>query len=472
MAPQRAFENLNRIAGIAPTPLPKFEGGEAQLPTPFRAATAAAAALGLSASAAGEIWRLRGGEKQTVAIDLDVAAATLKAGELVRLDGKPVTQETSPATGFYQSGDGRWLRLHGGAQEARLLDLLNAKHDAKAVMEGVSKWNGLALEDAMAFMRLCGSVVRTEEEWRLSPHGRMQGAPIMLKKIGAAQPLRLGTSETPLSGLRVLDVSRYLSGPLCAGLLAQHGAEVLAVRTQRLADDRASQLYTDAGKRKIALDLAKPAEAEMLRKLAREADVFVDSNRVGALAGLGFSPASLAHIAPGIVHVSISAFGGEGPWAQRRGFEDVVQAATGLAAEQGAFTGARRKAGHEAQPELIPAQLLATLTGQLAAAGTVAALMRRIREGGSWRVETSLAATSSWLISLGRLDAVPAKWEPPRALDAYLRSCETEDGRLESLGPVVRMSRTPPLWSGPRLQSAPRWSVAREDMNAAQVKSA
>ena len=388
------------------------------------------------------------------------------------MDGKAVTQESSPTTGFYRSGDGRWLRLHGGAQEERLLDLLNAKRDAKAVMESVSKWNGLALEDAMAFMKLCGAVVRSEEEWRLSPQGRLQNAPIVLKKIGAAPPLRLGDGDAPLAGLRVLDASRVLAGPLAAGLLASHGAEVLALRSPRFAEERAYALATDIGKHKTVLDLAKPAEAEMLRKLAREADVFVDSNRVGSLAQLGFSPASLAHIAPGMIYVSISAFGSEGPWAPRRGYEDVAQAACGLAGEQGAYMAARRKAGHDAQPELIAAHVLDTLTGQLAAAGAIAALLRRIREGGSWRVETSLAATASWLFSLGRLDAVPAQWEQTRALDPYLRSCETEDGRLESLGPVVRMSKTPPLWSGPGLQGAPRWSVAREELNAAKVKSA
>jgi hypothetical protein len=471
MTPQGAFEYLNRTAGIAPTSLPQFEGSEAQLSTPFRAATAAAAALGFAASAAGEIWRLRGGEKQTIAVELGAAAATLNAAAFVRLDGKPLPHDDSPTTGFFQSGDGRWLRLHGGPHAERLLDLLNA--DAKSVMEGVAKWNGLALEDALAFMQLCGAVVRSEEEWRLSPQGRLSPAPIVLRKIGAAPPLRLGEGATPLAGLRVLDVSRVLAGPYGAQLLASHGAEVLAVRTTRASSPDGFAL--DAGKRPCVLDLTKPAEAESLRRLAREADLFVDSNRPGALAKLGFSPASLAHIAPGMIYVSISAFGAEGPWAGRRGFEDVAQAATGLAAEQGAFMAvARRKGHHEVQPELLPGQVLDTLTGQLAAAGALAALVRRIREGGSWLVQTSLAATAAWLVSLGRIDAgeVPLQGLRPRGMDAYLRSCESEVGRLECLGPVVRMSKTPPLWSAPSQTGAPRWASSREELNAAEVQSA
>jgi hypothetical protein len=475
MTPQGAFEYLNRMAGIAPTSLPQFEGNEAQLPTPFRAATAAAAALGFAASAAGEIWRLRGGDKQAIAVELAAAATTLNAAGLVRRDGKSLPQDDEAVTGFFQSGDGRWLRLHGGPHAERLLDLLNANNDAKAVMEGVAKWNGLALEDALAFMQLCGAVVRSEEEWRLSPQGRLLGAPIVLRKIGAAPPLRLGESPTPLAGLRVLDVSRMLAGPYGAQLLASHGAEVLAVRAGRSSEHDVFSLWTDVGKRKTVLDLIKPADAEALRRLAREADLFVDSNRPGAMARLGFSPASLAHIAPGMIYVSISAFGTEGPWASRRGFEDVAQAATGLTAEQGAFMAvARRRGHHDVQPELLPGHVLDTLTGQLAAAGAVAALIRRIREGGSWLVQTSLAATAAWLNSLGRIDTgqVPLQGARTRGMDAYLRSCETEAGRLECLGPVVRMSKTPPLWSAPGLQGAPRWTSSREELNAAEVQSA
>jgi crotonobetainyl-CoA:carnitine CoA-transferase CaiB-like acyl-CoA transferase len=477
MTPQAAFEVLNRVAGIAPLAMPHFEGGEAVIPTPFRAATAAAASLGFVSAAAAEIWRFRGGDKQTVSIELPAAAATLVSHTLARRNGEivPASAPGGAATGFYQSADGRWIYLHGGFPRLAkgALDLLNAKDDAKSVVEGVAKWNALALEDALAFMQLSGAIVRTEEEWRTSMAGNILGAPIVLKKIGQAPPVRLKDSVTPLAGLRVLDLTRVIAGPACGRLLASHGAEVLALRAERMPVIREFDFLLSAGKRQAFLDLAKPADAEELRRLARGADIFLDSCRPGALASLGFSPASLAHISPGMITVSISAYGGEGPWAGRRGWEEVTQAATGLAVEQGAFM-AKRRGRREALPELIPAAVCDYITGYLAAAGALAAMVRRIREGGSWHVQVSLAATAMWLQSLGRLEAgqVPEHWDPLHGLDQYLGSCETSDGWFDFLGPVVRMSKTPPLVSPPpdRIDS-PRWASAHEEANAAEIQS-
>jgi len=478
MTPQAAFEHLNRVAGIAPLAAPHFEGGEAVVPSPFRVATAAAASLGLAAAAAGEIWRFRGGEKQLIAVALGAAAASLVSPALVRRNGQPVPSfEHDPrTTGFFHSADARWVYLHGGFPHLarRTLDLLNAKNEAKSVIEGVAKWNALALEDAMAFMGLTAAVVRSEEEWRTSLPGRFVGAPIVLKKVGNAPPARLKDSQTPLSNFCVLDLTRVVAGPACSRILAGHGAEVLNVRAEHMPALPEIDLGWMAGKRQTLLDLEKPSDAEALRVLARNADIFVDSYRPGALAGLGFSPASLAHIAPGMIYVSISAYGGEGPWASRRGWEEVAQAATGLAHEQGAFMFARRHR-REPLPELIPAAVLDTVTGYLAAAGALAAVLKRIREGGSWLVQTSLAATAEWLSSLGRIDAgaVPEGWDARAGLDQYLHSCETRDGRFELLGPVVRMTKTPPLKSSPPDHfDLPRWASVHEEANAAEIQSA
>ena len=479
MTPQAAFEYLNRITGIAPLGAPAFEGSEAVVSTPMRVATAAATSLGLGGAVAGEIWRFRGGDKQSVAVDLKAAAASLVSYSLLQRNGLPPSRpdETNPATGFYQCADGRWFHLHGGFQHLamRTLDLLNANNDAKSILESVSKWNSLALEETLAFMGLCGAVVRTEEEWRTSVQGRVTPPPLILKKIGNAPPLRLPESSLPLDGVRVLDMTRVLAGPAGSRLLASYGADVLTIRAKRLPSAEFFDLDLEAGKRLAFLDLAKPGDAESLRRLVRGAQVFMDSYRPGALAKLGFSPAALAHIAPGIITVSVSAYGPDGPWAGRRGWEQLVQAAPGLAVEQGAFMAARRKSRRETLPELIPASVLDYTTGYLAAAGAMAALLRRIREGGSWQVQVSLAATAAWLHSLGKIDAasVPESWDARNGLDPYLLSCETKDGRLELLGPVVRMSKTPPLTGGPpEIADAPCWASVQEDANAAQVKSA
>ncbi|MDE2182907.1 MAG: CoA transferase [Alphaproteobacteria bacterium] len=477
MTPQAAFEDLNRIAGIAPLGTPSFPGPESVVPSPFRLATASAAALGFAAAAAAEIWRFRGGERQSIEVDLQAAAASLASWSLTRRNGESLTPGSQgPTTGFYQCADGRWLYLKGCFPHlaARTLDLLNAQDTRQAVMEGVAKWNAQALEDALAFMQLCGAMVRSEKDWRGSVPARVVGAPIVLRKIGAAPPLRLPDSQSPLEALHVLDLTRVIAGPAATRILASHGAEVLTLRADRLPTIEAYDLDLSVGKRFCQLDLEKPSDAETLRRLARGADLFIDSYRPGALAGLGFSPAALAHIAPGMICVSISAYGSEGPWAGRRGFEEVVQAATGLAAEHGAFRAARAKR-RDALPEVLPVQVCDYVTGYLAAAGAMAALIRRIREGGSWLVQVSLAATAMWLQSLGRIDAasVPERWNPRNGLDAYLGSCETKVGRFELLGPVVRMSKTPPLMGAPPDQAdAPRWVSAHEGTHAAEIQSA
>ena len=458
MTPHAAFEFLNRSTGAAPLPVPEFEGAEPQkstseksaaekasekplesFPTPFRLATAAASSLAFGAAAAGEIWRFRGGEKQAVRIDLAAACASLTAPSIVRRNGSsiPPYKDETATTGFYQSADRRWLYLRGGFAHLarRTLELLNAKDNAKSVAEAVAKWNGLALEDAVGFLGLAGAVVRSAEEWRALD--AKPPSPITLTKIGEAPPFRPQNSATPLGGLRVLGLTRLLAGEAATWCLAAHGAEVLSIRSPR--HPAADEVAFAAGKQARELDLAKPGDAEALRLLVRDAQIFVDSHRPGALAKLGFSPATLAHAAPGIVTVSLSAY--SGPWAPRRGFEAVVEAATGLAAEQGVYLAAKRARPQEALPALIGAPVLCTLTGYLAAAGAMAAVLRRIREGGSWHVEVSLAATAAWLMSLGRIDA--AQMTPRDGLDPYLYSCETKDGWFELLGPVVRMDKTP-----------------------------
>src|SRR6202789_1073851 len=468
MTTRDAFAFLNRIAGIAPLKSPHFEGDDPILPTPFRVASAAAAALGLGAAAANETWRLCGGSQQEISLGLNAAASSLVSFALQRLNGQSLSREEKPTTGLYRAMDGRWIHLHGGFPhlEKRTLDLLNCDNTKDGVAAAVARWSALALEDSLAFMGQCGAVVRTEEEWRATPQGAaLANAPVIaLKRIGDAPPLRLPESDKPLGGIRVLDLTRVLAGPSAGRTLASYGADVLSVRADWLPTIDVFDLDTGHGKRSTFLDLTKPGDAEILRGLARGAHVFVDSYKPGALAALGFSPPALAHVAPGIVYVSLSCYGTQGPWAQRRGWEQLAQSATGVAVEQGGVAGGRGGSRRESVPQLIPAAACEYITGYLAAAGVAAALLRRIREGGSWLVEVSLCATATWLQSLGKLNAasVPESWKPGAGLDGYFQSCETGRGRLDYLGPVVRMEKTPPAWRNPPPEPGgdrPRWLV-------------
>src|SRR5580765_6337062 len=151
MAPRKAFEYLNRITGLAPMTAPVFDGADPIIPTPFHAAEAAAASLGLSAAIAGEIWRLRGGDRQTIAIDLKAAAGSLLSFMFVKRDGEGFVRPAldAPTVGVYRCGDGRWIHLHGGfpSQWPRTLHLLNASGSRDSVARSVAKWNSAAIED-------------------------------------------------------------------------------------------------------------------------------------------------------------------------------------------------------------------------------------------------------------------------------------------------------------------------------------
>src|ERR1700749_1634211 len=211
MSPRKAFETLNRITGLAPLSAPEFLGTDPIVPTPFLVAEAAAASLGFSAGTAADIWRLGGGGKQGISIDLKAAAASLVSFNFVKRDGKGFTRSAAdaPTVGLYRCGDGRWIHLHGGfpSQYLRMLDLLNAQNTRDSIAHATAKWNAFALEEAIAYMNFCGAVVRTAEEWKDSPQGRALAntPPIVLKKIGEAPPRRLGDARNPLDGIRVLD---------------------------------------------------------------------------------------------------------------------------------------------------------------------------------------------------------------------------------------------------------------------------
>lgn len=468
MSPQAAFEALNRAAGIAPLGVPKFDGEDGAF-APFRFGAAASAALGFAGAVAGEVWRFRGGDRQSVAVDQSVAARSLEPDTIVRRNGSLIAPPPDDAvtTGFYQTGDKRWLYLKGGAPHLarRLRELLNAKDERSAMVSAVAKWNGDALEDALAFLGLPGALVRSAQEWA-GLHTKLP-SPITLTKIAEAPPFRPEENANPLGALRVLDLTHLIGGAAAGATLAMHGAEVLQI-VPPSAVGRTDYAFAQ-GKRVGALDLTKPGDAEVLRQLLRETHIFLDSYRPGALAGLGFSPQSLAHIAPGIVSVSLSAY--HGSWAPRRGFEEVVEAATGLAVE----FGAARKSRFQGQPGVIGAPVLSILTGYLAAAGAMAALLKRIREGGSWHVEVSLAASAAWVLTLGRIPLMPEAKAPQAGLDPYLYSCETKGGWFELLGPVVRMDKTPLIKGAlPDGLVPPSWPgiSAYEKAHAAKEQSA
>lgn len=434
--PQVALRELLGLAGIEGEA--QVAGADPALKTPYRIGTAGAASLAAVGIAAAGLWRLRTGRTQRVAVDLRAAAESLKSSAYLRIDGRPPPPVWDPFSQFYPVKDGGWVRFHCNYphHRAAALRVLGVGEELEAAKRAAAAWDGLELEDAIHGAGGCAALVRSAGEWASHPHAAaVAGHPLLeIERIGDAPPVPLPKAERPLSGIRVLDLTRVLAGPTAAKTLAEHGADVLKITAKHLPDSGEIDLDTGIGKLSAQLDLRKAQDVETLKKLARETDIFCQSYRPGALASRGFSPEALAMLHPGIVYVSLSAWGTTGPWKDRRGFDSIVQCVSGMAAAQGG-AGA---------PKLLPCSAIDYVSGYLMAFGAMVALARRAKEGGSWRVRVALARTGKWIIDRGTVD--PAEAVEPQAATMETRS---PAGLITHLKPVVQLSETPPFWARP-----------------------
>jgi len=422
------------------------------LPTPFRLAetsTATLAAVGLAVS---DLWELRTGRRQAVAVDTRQATASLRSGHYLKIDGESVSPAPNAIMGNYPAKSGRWSYLHCNFpnHRAAALKVLGVPEDYESVRKAVAKWDALELEEAIIAAKGAGGMVRTMDEWARHPQAAaVASLPLMeIFKIGDSPPEPLPQGDRPLSGIRVLDLTRVIAGPTCARTLAEHGADVLKISAEHLPSLGRQEYDTGHGKLSAYLDLRHEKDTEMLRGLVREADVFSQGYRPGTLANRGFSPEALAQMRPGIIAVSLSAFSHAGPWASRRGFDTVIQTVSGITSRQGELF-----PGERPGPQFYPVSAIDFLTGYLMAFGAMVALRRRTREGGSWHVRISLAQVGRWLVGRGQvpesdLGDVPRDFTSAE-IERWSMISETPSGRLQHLAPVLRLSETPPRWARP-----------------------
>jgi crotonobetainyl-CoA:carnitine CoA-transferase CaiB-like acyl-CoA transferase len=438
----RALEELLGLSGREDGPgAVELAGADPMLQTRFRIGEAAAAALGACGLLAAG---LGGKARPRVRVDVRAATASLLSFFCQRLEGRetPRPALTNPTVALYPAQDGRWIHLHGGFPHLRAgtLELLGCENDAGAIAGAVARWDAEVLESALAERGLCGAMVRSLEEWVAHPQGRtVSKLPVVeVLRIGDSDPQPLWAAGRPLGALRVLDLTRVLAGPTCARTLAAFGADVLQIRSPRLPFVEPFVIDTGHGKRSAHLDLDSRSDVERLRKLACEADVFSQGYRADSLARRGFGPEALAELRPGIVYVSTVCYGHEGPWAQRPGWEQLAQCVTGIADENGT----------RELPQLLPAAACDYITGYLGALGTLIALRRRAREGGSYLVRVSLCQTAHWLQALDRVDA---QARPPRLeeLANWMTSSETSWGTLRHLRPAVSITDADVGWERP-----------------------
>ncbi len=443
-----------------------IHGSDPVLSTRFRIGDTVAAVLGGVGVAVNDIWEMRTGRRQKASINVRHAAAGLKSSSyLQRPDANGVFRDVvskdheamRAITQPWPTKDGRFVLPHFGLPnlKARMSKLLGLTEPTpETVSKAVAQWNALDLEAAIDEHRVCGGMVRTNAEWLASEHGRvLAGKPIVeVIKIGDSDPVPFAPltnreadkgngkgGARPLEGLRVLDLTRILAGPICARTLAEHGAEVLMIAAEGVPQIPEHVMDTSHGKRSCFLDLKKAEDAARLKELIKDADVFSQGYRPGIMQKLGFGPEELAQLKPGIICTSISCYGGDGPFSHRGGWEQVAQTMTGICHDN-----------NPERPHLLPAAACDYTTGYLGAYGVMLALARRAREGGSYLVRVSLCQSGMFVYRQGKVDYPRANMDLSAEELAEIRiETQPKIGPLRHLGPILKLSETPPHWIRP-----------------------
>jgi crotonobetainyl-CoA:carnitine CoA-transferase CaiB-like acyl-CoA transferase len=444
-----ALEGIWQLSGLRPEALAfaRLAGADPVLPSSFAVGAAAQSTIAAAALAACELGHARGAPRQEVAVDMLHAA--LECTGWFSIDGR-VPDPWDAFSGLYRAADG-WVRIHAnfahhreGALRLLGLDPAVAKRaDAEAAMLA---WKALDFEEASAGRGLVATALRTFDEWDATPQGRaLTLQPLFtIERVGDAPPMALpplAADARPLSGVRVLDLTRILAGPVGGRALAAYGADVMLVNSPKLPNIEAIA-DTSRGKLSTHIDLRDATGREALTRLLADAHVFIQGYRPRGIAALGFGADDAARVRPGIVCVSLSAYGTEGPWASRRGFDSLVQTAMG-------FNHAEGEAAGGGKPRPLPMQILDEASGYLIAMGAAAALCRQQREGGSWHVQVSLAQTGRWLRGLGRVEGGLRIALPDRT--PYLETSASGFGELCGFRHSAQLSRTPAAWTRPSM---------------------
>lgn len=378
-------------------------GGTLRARLPVREMARSTVAVCALAAAELAAARRGGGPLPAVRVDDSAVAAAFVSERHLRVGGRAATT-FAPLSRFWRTADG-WVRTHAnyphhrarllaalgqpdagaGGDEAlagRVADVLAGREAARAEEE-IHAAGGLAV------------AVRTPHEWAVHPQGAAvaQRPLLSLERIGGGAARTLdggggGVDGLPAAGLRVLDLTRVIAGPVATRTLALLGADVLRVDSPSLPESQDAHNDTGFGKRSTTLDLGRAADRATFEELLATADVVVTGYRPGALDCHGLSPQALAERRPGLVIGQLSAWGTYGSWGGRRGFDSLVQAACGIAAVE---------AGPDSRPGVLPAQALDHGTGYLLAAAVLRGVTEQRAGGGTYVARLALAQTAAWL---------------------------------------------------------------------------
>jgi crotonobetainyl-CoA:carnitine CoA-transferase CaiB-like acyl-CoA transferase len=428
-------------------------GGDPVFSARFKIGEATANILAGIGVAVTDIHEMKTGRRQKVAIDVRHAAATCQSSKFLSRPAPGGGWEAVPATPSmlhmrsitqpWRCKDGRWYLPHFNLPHLhdRVIGVLGCASNAESVARAIAQWNSHDLEEAVAQARACGSILRSNAEWLEHPHGRvLAGKPLIeIMKIGDSDPMPLPKGDRPLSGIKVLDLTRILAGPIAARTLAENGADVLMVTAEHLPQVREHVMDTSHGKRSCFLNLTRADDVTAIKRLVRNADVFSQGYRPGIIDKHGLSPQQLAAERPGIIYLSISCYGDGGPFSNRGGWEQIAQCATGICLDNG-----------DERPKLLPASACDYTTGYNGAYGVLLALARRAREGGSYHVRVSLCQSGMYIYRQGHVEyPKPDMGLTQAELDAIMIESQGGHGTLKHLGPVLKMSETKPYWDKP-----------------------
>jgi hypothetical protein len=434
----------------------RMTGPWGTLPARLPVTALAQATVGAASAAAIELAAIRQHPGLTAIVDTRATAVAFTSERHLRLGGQPQVA-MDPLSRFWPVADG-WVRSHGNYPHHRegLLRALGiaatatpdvvgkalSQHPAAEVEQMVTEQGGLAV------------TVREPEEWLAHPQGAsLSTRPLLeLRAMNGAETLRLPPIPPvlPAFGVRVLDLTRVIAGPVGTRTLALLGADVLRVDSPRAPEIPGQHWDTGPGKRSTLLDLEHRADRASFAELLAAAHVVVTGYRPGALDRFGLDPAALLQRLPDLVVATLSAWGTTGPWASRRGFDSLVQAATGIA---------RIEAHGDPAPAALPAQALDHGTGYLLAAAVLRGLSRRLTEGGGWHAELALAQTAGWLLRHHRPDAAESNGSAPDP-GPWLREVDVQPGRLRHAAPPFTVDGAPETWASPPVpwgSSPPTW---------------
>ena len=349
---------------------------------------------------------------------------------------------------FFETKDGRMVTPTGlyPRHFNGFLNILHAPPDREAIAKAVRGWNAEDLDAIVADAGMVMGIHRTREEWLAHPQGQyLSKLPLIeIVKIGDSEPIPYSPEPArPLSGIRAISCSHVIASTTASRTLAEYGAEVLHVARDQSYEHEGIIIDVNVGMRSTLLNLKDPAHAQTLKGLLKKADVFVEGFRGRAMGSLGFGPEDVAREKPGIIYLSCRAYGWEGPWWNRAAFDMEALTVSGFTLEEGQGSG---------QPRFPPTMVLNDyVAGYIGAAGILAALRRRAREGGSYHVRISLARAAMWFMSLNSFETTDFDPTAPdhRMIPLRTIKAQTPYGLVDRLAPQVKLSKTPGAWRDP-----------------------